>query len=165
MLNLFAYTGISSLVAAANGYSVCHVEALKQLVQWGKDMMQENSLDNIRWICDDAPSFVKREIRRKQRYDLILADPPAFGYGKARKPWKIEKDLLPFLSDCKQILNPEGILSLSLYTEKIDLNSIIREIVQMGFTFPEAIKINGEDNFGKCIDHGHIIRFSAKHTF
>lgn len=160
-LNLFGYTGISSIVASQHGFEVCHVDALKQLVQWGKSMMLDNHLDKIRWICDDAPTFVQREIRRGNRYDLILADPPAFGYGKAKRPWKIEKDLIPFLHLCKQILNPKAVISLSVYTEKIHLKSLIQEIVDIGFTLEEHIKIDGEDRFGQCIEHGHILRIKA----
>ncbi len=161
LLNLFGYTGISSIVAAQVGFEVCHVDALKQLVQWGKSMMFDNHLKNTRWICDDAPTFVQREIRRGNRYDLILADPPAFGHGKAKRPWKIEKDLIPFLLLCKQILNSNAIISLSVYTEKLHLKDLIQEIIDIGFTLEDHIKIDGEDRFGQCIDHGYILRLKA----
>jgi 23S rRNA (cytosine1962-C5)-methyltransferase len=161
MLNLFGYTGVSSLVAAAFGYEVCHVDALKQLVHWGKSMMQDNALENIRWICDDAPTFVQREIRRGNRYDLIFADPPAFGFGKAKRPWKIEKDLLPLLETCKQLLKKDGEISLSVYTEKLHVKSLIETLVHTGFTCRKSIKIDGEDRNGRIIDHGYILRLSV----
>ncbi|MEA1875190.1 MAG: class I SAM-dependent methyltransferase [Bacteroidota bacterium] len=161
MLNLFGYTGISSLVASAFGYEVCHVDALKQLVHWGKSMMHDNALENIRWICDDAPSFVQREIRRGNLYDLIFADPPAFGYGKAKRTWKIEKDLIPLLEACKQLLKKDGEISLSVYTEKLQIESLIETLVHLGFTCRNCIKIDGADRNGSFIEHGYILRLSV----
>ncbi|MDA3910382.1 MAG: class I SAM-dependent methyltransferase [Bacteroidales bacterium] len=162
MLNLFGYTGVSSLVGAAFGYQVCHVDALKQLVQWGKSMMQENSLENIRWICDDAPSFVQREIRRGNLYDLILADPPAFGYGKAKRPWKIERDLLSFIQNVSQILRPNGVFSLSIYTQSLEKDVVIEMCKDCGLKMVNSNDMLGLDRYSKCIDHGKILYFSKE---
>ena len=94
-LNLFAYTGGTSLALAAAGAQVVHLDSSRSVVQWA----QRNSIDSglgqapIRWIIDDALTFLKREIRRGRRYDIIVADPPAFGHGLKRKGWKFDRDL------------------------------------------------------------------------
>jgi 23S rRNA (cytosine1962-C5)-methyltransferase len=160
MLNLFGYTGVSSLVGAAFGYEVCHVDALKQLVHWGKSMMQDNALENIRWICDDAPTFVQREIRRGNRYDLIVADPPAFGYGKAKRPWKIERDLPTFIHNVSQILRPNGVFSLSLYTQAIENDDVVEMCKNSGLKIFQSNDVCGLDKSGRCIDHGQILYFT-----
>lgn len=160
MLNLFGYTGVSSLVGAAFGYEVCHVDALKQLVHWGKSMMQENALENIRWICDDAPIFVQREIRRGNRYDLIVADPPAFGFSKAKRPWKIERDLPTFIHNVSQILRPSGVFSLSLYTQAIENDDVVEMCKNSGLKIIQSNDVCGLDKSGRCIDHGQILYFT-----
>ncbi len=159
MLNLFGYTGVSSLVASAFGYEVCHVDALKQLVYWGKSMMQENALENIRWICDDAPGFVQREIRRENLYNLILADPPAFGYGKAKRPWKIERDLPSFIHNISQILCQGGLFSLSIYTQSIDTQLVLNMCREHGLKTIQVNDVLGLDRSDNSIDHGQILFF------
>jgi 23S rRNA (cytosine1962-C5)-methyltransferase len=159
LLNLFGYTGVMSLVAASKKYSVCHVDALKQLVHWGKSMMTENQLEDIRWITDDAPSFVEKEVRRENFYDVIIMDPPAFGYGKGKKVWKIERDLIPLITQCRSILNPDGYLILSLYTEKVNMHYIVKDIEACGYRLDEQMAIQGLDRFDNVIDHGYMLRF------
>lgn len=159
LLNLFGYTGVMSLVAASKNYSVCHVDALKQLVNWGKSMMTENKLEDIRWITDDAPSFVDKEVRRDNSYDVIIMDPPAFGYGKGKKVWKIERDLIPLIKQCKSILNVNGYLVLSLYTEKVNMRYIVKDIEACGYRLDEQLSIQGLDRYDNSIDHGYMLRF------
>lgn len=105
LLNLFAYTGASSLAAAAAGAEVTHVDAARNTVAWARRNAELSSLANapIRWIVDDAAAFVRRELKRGQRYDLVVLDPPSYGHGTKGKTWKLADDLQPLLSDCAQL--------------------------------------------------------------
>ena len=89
-LNLFAYTGGASLAARAAGAEVTHVDSIRQVVTWANENMQKSGLDNIRWMVDDALKFVKKEIRRENKYQGIILDPPAFGHGPNGEKWQLE---------------------------------------------------------------------------
>jgi 23S rRNA (cytosine1962-C5)-methyltransferase len=94
ILNGFAYTGMSTLFASTKNTEVCHVDGAKSSIGWAKRNAELSGLseNKIRWICDDVLQFMAREVRRRQKYDGIILDPPAFGRG-AKKDWKIERDL------------------------------------------------------------------------
>lgn len=101
VLNLFAYTGMSSLVAATKGAEVVHLDASKTSVQWAKHNAELSGLENkpIRWLVEDVRKFVEREVRRGNKYDWIILDPPSFGRGANNESWIIEKDLVPLLKN------------------------------------------------------------------
>ena len=101
-LNLFAYSGLGSLSMAAGGAKVCHLDAARGMIEWGKENLALNpSIPNaIRWIADDVNKFVNRELRRNSKYDLIALDPPTFGRGSSGQLWKIENDLPQLLKNC-----------------------------------------------------------------
>ncbi len=105
VLNLFGYTGAATVTAALAGASVTHVDASKQSLDWAHENARLSSVgeDRIRWILDDALSFVKREVRRGASYDGIILDPPAFGRGAKGEVWKIEEDLPKLLESLKEI--------------------------------------------------------------
>lgn len=107
VLNLFAYTGGSSLAAAAAGAQVTHVDAAHNIVDWARLNAQHSSLAHasIRWIVEDAAAFVRREVRRGKRYDAIILDPPSYGHGPQGQAWKIDKHLEPLLIDCRALLH------------------------------------------------------------
>ena len=92
VLNLFAYTGGATLACAAAGASVCHLDAVKGMVEWGKQNAALSGLSDkpIRWITDDAMKFLGREIKRGNRYDGIILDPPSYGRGTNGEMWKLE---------------------------------------------------------------------------
>ncbi len=106
VLNLFAYTGGATLAAAAAGASVTHVDASKGMVTWAKENAKSSNLADapIRWLVDDCVKFVEREIRRGNKYDAIIMDPPSYGRGPKGEIWKIEESLYPFVKLCTQIL-------------------------------------------------------------
>lgn len=114
VLNLFAYTGGATLAAASAGAKVCHVDASKVALNWAKDNAQLSHLSGkpIRWLLDDAVAFVKRELRRGNKYDAIIMDPPAFGHGPTGQLWKIENDFVPFLADCVKLLSDKPLFIL-----------------------------------------------------
>ena len=119
VLNLFGYTGVASLVAAAAGCTVTHVDASKPAVTWARTNQQLSNLNisPVRWILDDAAKYVKREIRRGVHYDGILLDPPSFGRGPNRELWKAEKQLTDLLDICRQVLSERPLfVILTMYS-------------------------------------------------
>ncbi len=110
VLNLFGYTGLASLVCAKAGAKVTHVDASKKAIGFARDNQREAGLDDapIRWICDDALTFVKREIRRGRRYDGVILDPPKFGRGPNGETWRLEEQLPDLLEACQTLLRRDA---------------------------------------------------------
>jgi len=108
VLNLFAYTGAASLLAAAAGAEVTHVDASKKAIQWAKENQVASKLDTapLRWILDDAAKFAAREVRRGRTYHMILVDPPKFGRGPEGEVWDLFTDLPGLLENCARLLAP-----------------------------------------------------------
>jgi 23S rRNA (cytosine1962-C5)-methyltransferase len=114
VLNLFGYTGGSSLAASQAGAHVVHVDAAKGVVDWAKRNAEISRLQErpVRWLVDDALKFVKRETRRNNRYQGIILDPPSFGRGPKGEVFKIEDDLLPLLDECRTLLAEDALFIL-----------------------------------------------------
>lgn len=135
VLNLFAYTGASTLVAAAAGASVTHVDASKPSMDWANQNRDASDLADkpVRWILDDCFKFVKREVRRGSRYDAIILDPPAFGRGPQGQVWKIEDDLPELLDNCRQLLSDDALFVwLTAYTidaSSLSVANLVRDLV------------------------------------
>lgn len=106
VLNLFGYTGIASLVCAANGAKVTHVDGSKPSIGWARENQALSGLLDkpIRWILDDAIEFTAREARRGNKYDAIIMDPPVFGHGPNGETWDFNKSFPELLQNCKEIL-------------------------------------------------------------
>jgi 23S rRNA (cytosine1962-C5)-methyltransferase len=109
VLNLFAYTGAATLLAAAAGAEVTHVDASKKSVAWGRENQIASKLEaaKIRWIVDDAAKFTAREVRRAKNYHIVLVDPPKFGRGPEGEIWDLMPHLPGLLKDCAQLLTPK----------------------------------------------------------
>lgn len=119
LLNLFGYTGVASMIAARAGFGVTHVDASKPAVGWGRRNQDASGLAKlpIRWIVEDCRKFVEREIRRGNRYDAILLDPPAFGRGPQGDLWKVEEDLPGLLKAICRLLSDDALFVLmTLYS-------------------------------------------------
>ena len=114
VLNLFAYTGGATLSAAAAGAQVTHVDASKGMVAWAKENAVSSGLKDapIRWLVDDCVKFVEREIRRGNKYDAIIMDPPSYGRGPKGEIWKIEESIFPFIELTTQILSDKPLFFL-----------------------------------------------------
>ncbi len=114
VLNLFGYTGGASLAALQAGAEVVHVDSSKSAITWAKQNAEASGLadKSVRWIEDDARKFVQREIKRGNKYDAIIMDPPAFGHGANKEIWKIEEDFLNLLNICFQILSDKPLFIL-----------------------------------------------------
>jgi 23S rRNA (cytosine1962-C5)-methyltransferase len=118
VLNLFAYTGAASLLAAAAGAQVTHVDASKKAIAWAKENQTASKLGDapIRWMLDDAQKFVAREVRRGKTYHLILVDPPKFGRGPDGEVWDLFTHLPALLNSCVALLDPKrAALVLTIY--------------------------------------------------
>ena len=139
ILNLFAYTGGSTIAAALAGASVTHVDSARSVVNRARKNAVESGLANstIRWIVEDAPKFVAREVKRGNRYDGIILDPPSYGHGPKNEEWKLSRDLFGLLQDCARLLTDRpGIFLLSCHTP--------------GFGAPELSAAVSTCLFGSC---------------
>ena len=114
VLNLFAYTGGATLAAALAGASVTHVDASKGMVSWAKENAAESNLKDapIRYLVDDCVKFVEREIRRGNKYDAVIMDPPSYGRGPKGEIWKIEENIYNFINLCVKILSENPLFFL-----------------------------------------------------
>lgn len=122
VLNLFGYTGVASLVCAAAGASVTHVDASKKAVGWARDNAALSQLHDrpVRWICEDARRYVQREVRRGARYDGIILDPPKYGRGPAGEVWRLFEDLPELVTLCAELLSDTpSFLLLNGYAARI----------------------------------------------
>lgn len=117
--NLFAYSGGSTMAAAQEGASVCHLDASRGMVQWARENATLNHCEQapIRWIAEDVMKFLQREVRRNSLYDAIILDPPSFGRGTKKEVFKIEEDIGKLLRLCGECLSQEpAFVLLSCHT-------------------------------------------------
>ena len=114
VLNLFAYTGGATLAAVSAGASVTHVDASKGMVAWARENAASSGLSDapVRWLVDDCVKFVEREIRRGNKYDGIIMDPPSYGRGPKGEIWKIEESIYPFVCLCEKLLSDNPLFFL-----------------------------------------------------
>jgi 23S rRNA (cytosine1962-C5)-methyltransferase len=134
VLNLFASTGGSTIAAARAGARVTHVDSQRGAVRTARNNAERNQIpeDAIRWIEEDARRWVEREMRRGARYDAVILDPPTFGRGPVRQPWKIEHDLIPLLQGCRAILEKTSRFVLcTAHTEGLSAEMLRDEVHQV----------------------------------
>lgn len=168
VLNLFGYTGGATLACAQAGASVVHVDGSKVAIGWGKDNAALSGLAEkpIRWILDDARAFVKREIRRGNRYNGIILDPPAFGHGPNSELWKIEDHLPELLIDCASILSDEPLFFLingyaSGYSAITYENNLQPLLAKFGGTFEKGELTIEEVKTGRLLPCGIFFRWKS----
>lgn len=135
VLNLFAYTGAASLIAAHAGAEVVHVDASKKSVGWARENQAASRLGDapIRWIVEDARKFVAREVRRGRTYHVILVDPPKFGRGPGGEVWELMEHLPPLLKDCTALLAPRSSIVLTAYAiraSSLSFGQLLAELLQ-----------------------------------
>jgi len=122
ILNLFGYTGVASLVCAAAGASVTHLDASKRAIGWARENAELAGLADrpIRWLCEDARRYVQREVRRGSHYDGIILDPPKYGRGPAGEVWRLYEDLPELIKLCAELLSDDArFLIANVYAERI----------------------------------------------
>ena len=167
VLNLFAYTGGATLAAAKAGAHVTHVDSSQSSINWAKENATASGLKEapIRWILDDVTKFVSREIRRGNAYDAIILDPPRFGRGTKGEIWKIEDDLAPLLTLCKQLLSPKPFfVLLNAYTADLSpivIDNVINDMMANTKGFIETFELTIQDSTSKrLLPHGITSRWS-----
>lgn len=127
LLNLFGYTGVASLNAAALGVKVTHVDASKKAIGWARENATLSGLEDapIRWICEDARKYVKRELKRDTKYDAIILDPPKYGRGPDGQIWKLFEDISELLDDCVRLLSDRPVfLLINAYAARISASGL-----------------------------------------
>lgn len=143
VLNLFAYTGGATVAALSAGASVCHVDSSQGMVNWAKENVSSSGLRErpVRFLVDDVVKFVNREIRRNNKYDMIIMDPPSYGRGKNGEVWSIEKDINNLLCLCSKILsdNPISVV-INTYTGGLS-GTIIENVAKLAFSENNPKKI------------------------
>ena len=143
VLNLFAYTGGATVAALSAGASVCHVDSSQGMVNWAKENVSSSGLRErpVRFLVDDVVKFVNREIRRNNKYDMIIMDPPSYGRGKNGEVWSIEKDINNLLCLCSKILsdNPISVI-INTYTGGLS-GTITENVAKLAFSENNPKKI------------------------
>lgn len=131
VLNLFAYTGAATVACLKEGASVVHVDASKGMTNWAKENAEASGVaeGDVRWIVDDCLKFVKREIRRENKYDIIILDPPSYGRGPKGEIWHLEDSLFDFMTEVEKVLSDEPIaILLNSYTTGLS-SSVMKYIL------------------------------------
>ncbi len=124
-LNLFAYTGAASCVARTTKAETIHVDSVKQLISWAKLNMESSKLEGIKWVHEDALKFSSREVKRGNKYQGLIMDPPAWGIGAKKERWKLEDKLEELVSDAAQLVDQNGFVILNTYSPKVTAKQMI----------------------------------------
>ena len=146
VLNLFAYTGGASVACAAAGASVCHVDSSKGMVTWAKENVISSGLGekSVRYIIDDVTKFVQREIRRGNKYDAIIMDPPSYGRGKNGEVWQFEHNISDLVELCKDVLTENPLFFLiNSYTTGIS-SKVLENILYLNLKMKNGKISSGE---------------------
>jgi 23S rRNA (cytosine1962-C5)-methyltransferase len=158
-LNLFAYTGASSLIARSKGAEVFHVDSVKQLLGWAKSNMESSNQTDIKWVLEDALKFAKREAKRGNKYYMIQMDPPAWGLGAKGEKWKLEDKIEELIRTAHEILEPKGWLILNTYSPSLKLAQTRSLVKQIFRTEPEtAAELWMKTSSGKDMYFGDLVR-------
>jgi 23S rRNA (cytosine1962-C5)-methyltransferase len=130
VLNLFGYTGASTLAAARAGAAVAHVDASRPAVAWARRNAELSGLTDrpIRWLVDDAEAFVAREARRGRRYDGIVLDPPSYGHGRGGRAWRLEERLTALLGALASVATAGAFILLTAHTPGFDGEALADEL-------------------------------------
>lgn len=161
VLNLFAYTGVASIIAAKSGATVTNVDSVKQITHWAKENAIENYIDSVRWIIEDARKFALKCERRGEHFHGIILDPPAYGIGSKKEHWKLERDLQGLLKTVSNILHKkDSFIILNTYSPKINLKELRSLIGIAGFSLShsEFHNLGVLSNKGKYLPLGQLAR-------
>ena len=159
VLNLFAYTGAASVAALMEDAYVVHVDASRGMIDWAKENVKSNHLEDktIHFFVDDVVKFVKREIRRGNKYDIILMDPPSFGRGSKKEVWNIESDLFELVELCAQLLSDDPLLFLiNSYSTGLS-KTILENILKLTVNQVKDGKISSDELGIKCTNSDLIL--------
>lgn len=161
-LNLFAYTGGASLAANLSGADVTHIDSVKSVVNWARENAALNNIDSIRWIVEDAPTFVEKEVRRGNKYHGIIMDPPIFGLGPKGGRWKLNRDLPQLLASAMKLLDTDDrFLILNTYSPQLSLSELKKMLSKVS-GFPndyDSTTLGLKSSAGKELALGNLVRF------
>ncbi len=166
VLNLFGYTGLASLAAAKVGAEVTHVDASRAAIGWARENQALSGLETapIRWILDDAVAFLKREVKRGEKYDAIILDPPAYGRGPKGEVWKAEREVPELLDLCRQVLSSTPLfIILNMYST--ELSSISLANLLSDITHDLGGKVEASELVLKHEDSGRLLPLSISATW
>ncbi|MDE7127705.1 MAG: class I SAM-dependent methyltransferase [Bacteroidales bacterium] len=164
VLNLFAYTGAASLAAKAAGADVTHLDSVRQVVTWARNNMELSSLDNVRWVVEDALKFARREARRGNVYQGIILDPPAYGHGPDGEKWKLDECLYDMLKCVSAILAPmDSFMVLNLYSNGYSAvlgETLVKEAfcLKTGYRSIDCGELVLRDSYGKNLPLSVFVR-------
>ena len=167
-LNLFAYTGGTTIALALRGANVVHVDSAKNVVGWARENAKSSGLEQapIRWIVDDAVKFLEREVRRGNKYDILVADPPAIGHAGKKLTWKFDRDMDRLTQLLAQVASDKlRLVLLSCHTIGFD-SSDLRRLLEQQFAsgLPEHVEtglMDLESQFGDSLNNGHFCRYHS----
>ncbi|MFT5519896.1 MAG: 23S rRNA (cytosine1962-C5)-methyltransferase [Enterobacterales bacterium] len=154
-LNLFAYTGVASLIARQKGADVFHCDSVKQVISWGKENMLSSDLKDVHWILEDALKFAQREVRRGNKYQGIIMDPPAFGIGVNKQRWKIENKFEELLQLALKLREKTGYIIINTYSPRLDtakIEQIVNSLILNEDYEISTLAVNSKT--GKRLDYG-----------
>ncbi|MFH1922200.1 MAG: class I SAM-dependent methyltransferase [Planctomycetota bacterium] len=166
VLNLFAYTGGSTLTAAASGADVVHVDAARNVVAWARRNAELSGLADapIRWIAEDARKFVRRELKRGSRYDAVILDPPSYGHGPRGEVWRLSKHLSGLLAMCRQLAAGRlRFLLLTSHTPNFGpdrLGPLVTEALGQGRVTAGQLTLQAKS--GRELPSGTVVRWEAE---
>lgn len=167
ILNLFAYTGIATLAAAAAGAKVTHVDASKPTIGWARENQAASKLEDkpIRWILDDALKFTQREVKRGNKYDGIILDPPIFGHGPDGSMWKFNESFPELMEVCKKVLsdNPLFIIvnAYAISSSALMLQNVLQDATEhLGGTIEVGELVLEEKTHKRPLSTGIFARWS-----
>lgn len=168
LLNLFGYTGGSTLASALAGAEVTHVDAAGNVVKWARQNAEQSGLAEapIRWIAEDVRKFVKREIKRGTQYDGVILDPPSYGHGSKGEVWRIGRHLQPLLEMVAQIVPQPELLLMTCHSpgfEEKQLRGLWREAFpQLRANKLEAGALTISDAMGRQLPAGYFASYRAR---
>lgn len=168
VLNLFGYTGLASLAAAAAGASVTHVDASKKSVGWARENQELSGLGDkpIRWVVEDALKYVQREAKRGVKYDGIILDPPKFGRGPKGEVWEIYKSLPNLLDECRKCLSDHPLFVIAtVYAVRASAIHIAQAVDEMMKKFKGTLEsgelVTREKSANRLLSQAVYARWSS----
>ena len=158
MLNLFAYTGGASLAAKSSGADVTHVDAIRQVIDWTRVNMELSGLTGIRWVVEDALKFLKREVKRGNKYKAVVLDPPTWGLGPKNEKWKLDHHLVEIIELVSQVTLPGGFIIMNTYSgiPPTSLETLWRRALPKARLTSGELCLPGKD--GHLLSTGSLIR-------
>ena len=166
VLNMFAYTGAASLAAKAAGADITHLDSVKQVNYWARENMEASNLDQIRWIVEDAMKYARREVKRGNKYQGIILDPPAYGRGPNGEKWQLEDELNELIKLCAEMLDTtDNLFLINLYSLGFS-GLILDNLIKQNFgehtkAHQEVGEIFLQDRGGRKLPLGTFYRFST----